>query len=94
MCAESGQVLYLAVLYLADAYAHFTKLVRERNLDVIKRSDFKGLVVPLIHEQFGVRLRNDLVVDERGGVRGWKNVKLPKPSIVICRVDNYLFPMI
>ena len=75
LCAESGQVLYLAVLYLADAYAHFTKLVRERNLDVIKRSDFKGLVVPLIHEQFGVRLRNDLVVDERGGVRGWKNVK-------------------
>jgi len=71
LCAESGQVLYLA-----DAYAHFTKLVRERNLDVIKRSDFKGLVVPLIQEQFGVRLRNDLVVDERGGVRGWKNVRL------------------
>jgi hypothetical protein len=74
LCAESGQVLYLA-----DAYAHFTKLVRERNLDVIKRSDFKGLVVPLIQEQFGVRLRNDLVVDERGGVRGWKNVKLQTP---------------
>ena len=49
---------------------------QERNLDVIKRSDFKGLVVPLIQEQFGVRLRNDLVVDERGGVRGWKNVRL------------------
>lgn len=64
------------VLYLADAYAHFTKLVKDRNLDVIKRSDFKELVVPLIQEQFGVRLRNDLVVDERGGVRGWKNVKL------------------
>ena len=71
LCAESGQVLYLA-----DAYAHFTKLVREKNLDVIKLSDFKGLVVPLIQEQFGVRLRNDLVVDERVGIRGWKNVKL------------------
>ncbi len=64
------------VLFLADAYAQFTKLVKERNLDVIKCSDFKGLVVPLIEEQFGVRLRNDLVVDERGGVRGWKNVRL------------------
>ncbi len=71
LCAEPGQVLYLA-----DAYAQFTKLVKERNLDVIKRSDFKGMVVPLIHEKFGVRLRNDLVVDERGGVRGWKNVRL------------------
>lgn len=35
LCAESGQVLLLA-----DAYAHFTKLVKERNLDVIKRSGF------------------------------------------------------
>lgn len=32
----------------------------QRKVDVIKRSDFKGLVVPLIQEQFGVRLRNDL----------------------------------
>ena len=62
---ESGQVLYLAY-----AYAHFTKLVMEGNLDVIKQSDFKGLVVPLIQEQFGVRLRNDLVVNERCVVWG------------------------
>jgi hypothetical protein len=71
LCAESGQVLYLA-----DAYAHFTKLVKERNLEVVKRSEFKAMMVPLIQEQFGVRLRNDLVVDERSGVRGWKNVRL------------------
>ena len=53
-----------------------SSLVKERNLDLIKRSDFKGLVAPLIQEQFGVHLRNDLVLDERGGVRGWNNVRL------------------
>jgi hypothetical protein len=42
----------------------------------IKRSDFKTMVVPLIKNEFDVALRNDLVVDGRRGVRGWKNVRL------------------
>lgn len=30
----------------------------------------------LVQDQFGVCLRNDLVINERSGIRGWKNVKL------------------
>jgi len=71
LTAEPGKVLLLA-----DAYSVFIKLVKQQNLETIKRSDFKAMVVPIVQEQFGVRLRNDLRIDERSGVRGWKNVGL------------------
>ena len=64
------------VLLLGDAYAAFLKLVKQQNLAPVKRSDFKAMVIPLVQEQFGVSLRNDLKIDERQGVRGWKNMGL------------------
>lgn len=64
------------VLLLADAYAAFCKLVKQENLEPVKRANFKAMVVPLIKEQFNGCLRNDLRIDGRQGVRGWKNVKL------------------
>jgi len=48
----------------------------QRELQPIKRSDFKAMVVPLIKDEFDVALRNDLVVDARQGVRGWKNLRM------------------
>lgn len=39
-------------------------------------SDSKAIVVPLIKNERAVCLRNELRVDERKGVRGWKNVKM------------------
>jgi hypothetical protein len=68
---ESGKVLMLG-----DAYASFCALLKRRDLEPVKRSDCKAMVGPLIREQFDVALRNDLVVDERSGVRGWKNLRL------------------
>ncbi len=62
------------VLLLADAYASFLNLAKQNNLDPLKRSDFKAMVVPFVQEKFAVCLRNDLKIDERSGVRGWKNV--------------------
>jgi len=61
---------------LQDAFATFCNLLKEQSLEPVNRSGFKTMVVPLIKEQFDVCLRNDLVVDGRQGVRGWKNVKL------------------
>ena len=69
LTAEPGKVLLLA-----DAYSVFLRLAKQQNLEPVKRSDFKAMVVPIVQEQFGVRLRNDLRIDERSGVRGWKNV--------------------
>ncbi len=69
LTAEPGNVLLLA-----DAYAAFLKLVKERNLEPIKRPDFKAMVSPFMQEKFAICLRNDLVIDARSGVRGWKNV--------------------
>lgn len=71
LTADSGQILMLH-----DAYSAFCSLLKQRELTPLKRSDFKAIVVPLIKDEFDVALRNDLVVDGRQGVRGWKNVKL------------------
>jgi hypothetical protein len=68
LTSEPGQILRLA-----DAYAVFRGLLKERDLPDIKRSDFKAVVGPLITSSFNVALRNDL--DGAGG-RGWKNVRL------------------
>ena len=71
LSVESGKVLMLA-----DAYLAFCKLLKQRELEPVKRSDFKAMVVPLIRDEFDVCLRNDLVVDGRQGIRGWKDVGL------------------
>lgn len=68
---ESGKILMLQ-----DAYSAFCSLLKQRDLEPLKRPDFKAMVVPLIRDEFAVGLRNDLVVGGRSGIRGWKNVKL------------------
>lgn len=68
LTSEPGQILKLA-----DAFAVFRGLLKQRELPDIKRSDFKAVIVPLIRDQFNVALRNDL--DGAGG-RGWKGVKM------------------
>jgi len=64
------------ILMLQDAYTAFSALLKQRELAPVKRSDFKAMVVPIIKGELDVSLRNDLVVDGRQGVRGWKNVRL------------------
>lgn len=64
------------VLLLHDAYAVFLKMAKRQALEPIKRSEFRDMMVPLIREQFDVGLRNDLVIDERQGVRGWKDLRV------------------
>ena len=49
---------------------------KEKELPDINHSDFKLAVIPLVHDQFNVSLRNDLGGSDGGGVRGWKNVHL------------------
>ena len=71
LTCEPGQILRLG-----DAFNVFRGLLREKELPDIKRSDFKAVVVPMVKEQFGVCLRNDLPGDGLSGVRGWKNVRL------------------
>ncbi|CAM6004946.1 unnamed protein product [Sphagnum balticum] len=71
LISEPGQKLILA-----DAFECFRKLLKERDLPDIKRSDFKAVIDPLIREQFNVALRNDLDRNVGGGIRGWKDVKL------------------
>lgn len=75
LAVESGKILMLQ-----DAYTAFSSLLKERELEPIKRADFRAIVAPLIRDEFQVGLRNDLVVDGRSGVRGWKNVRLSQTS--------------
>jgi hypothetical protein len=53
---------------LHDAFTAFCSLLKQRELEPLKRSDFEAMVVPLIKDEFDVSLRNDLVVDGRQGV--------------------------
>jgi hypothetical protein len=71
LSAEPGHILMLT-----DAYQAFCSILIQRELEPLKRFDFKAIVVPCIKDEFNVCLRNDLVVDGRQDVRGWKNVKL------------------
>jgi hypothetical protein len=71
LAVESGKILMLQ-----DAYTAFCSLLKQRELEPMKRADFKALVAPLIRDEFQVSLRNDLVMNGKSGVRGWKNVKL------------------
>ena len=61
---------------LADAYMAFCRLLKERELAPVKRSDFKAMVVPIVKQEFDCSPRNDLVVDVKQGIRGWKNIRL------------------
>jgi len=71
LVCERGQIMLLT-----DAFSTFCNLLKEHSLEPVKRADFKALVVPMIKQQFDVCLRNDLRIDERQGVRGWKNLRL------------------
>ena len=64
------------ILMLQDAYNAYCRLVKQKELAPVKRSDFKAMVIPMIKDQFNTGLRNDLVVDGKSGQRGWKNVRL------------------
>ena len=71
---EPGQILRLA-----DAYAVFRGLLKQRDLTDMKRSEFKAVVVPLIREQFDLGLRNDLVCQQSQVQQcGWKGLRLDK----------------
>lgn len=63
-------------LLLTDAFSKFCELLKQNSLEPVKRAEFKNMVVPLIKSQFDVCLRNDLKIDERQGVRGWKDLSL------------------
>ena len=67
LTSEPGQILRVN-----DAFAVFRRLLKERELPDIKRSDFKAVLVPLMKDEFNVCLRNDL----GGSGRGWKGVKM------------------
>lgn len=64
------------MLLLTDAFSKFCNLLKEHSLEPVKRAEFKQMVVPMIKQQFDACLRNDLRIDERQGVRGWKNLRL------------------
>jgi hypothetical protein len=63
------------ILLLNDVYAVFKDLVKERQLEPMKRSQFKAAMMPLVRESFNLGLRNDLEVNEKQAA-GWKNVRL------------------
>src|SRR5271170_6598838 len=72
LTGEPGQILRLA-----DAYAVFRSLLKQRDLPDIKRSEFKAVVGSLIRDQFDLGLRNDLISQQSQVQQcGWKGLRL------------------
>lgn len=63
------------IMLIALAYESFARLIKEKEMLPIKRSQFKELMKPLVRERFNTSLRNDLVVDGRY-MQGWKDLAL------------------
>jgi len=63
------------ILLVGVAYEKYAAVVRESELEPVKRSVFKEMMKPLIRERFEICLRNDLVVDGRYA-QGWKDLAL------------------
>lgn len=65
----------------ASVFDQFARLLRERDLFPLKRSQFKDLVSPLIREKFGSGFRGDLVINGKYQ-QGWKNLALNTAVLV------------
>ena len=63
------------VLLIGVAYEKYSALVRENDLEPVKRSVFKEMMKPIVREKWEKCLRNDLVVDGRY-MRGWRDLAL------------------
>ncbi len=64
------------ILTLTDAFQSFSQFLKRKEMDPIKRPFFKGMVIPIVREEFNVSLRNDL----RGRsspkqMCGWKDLR-------------------
>ncbi len=64
------------ILTLTDAFLSFSQFLKRKEMDPIKRPFFKGMVIPIVREEFNVSLRNDL----RGRsspkqMCGWKDLR-------------------
>ena len=70
MVLKPGNVLLIGV-----AYEKYSELVKENDLDPVKRSVFKEMMKPIVREKWEKCLRNDLVVDGRY-MRGWRDLAL------------------
>ena len=64
-----------SVLLVGVAYEKYDGLVRENDLEPVKRSAFKEMMKPIVRDKFNICLRNDLVVGERYS-QGWKDLAL------------------
>ena len=54
--------------------ACFCRMTQQRNLDQLKRSQFKELMRDLIREKYGVALRNDVPDNENKQQQAWKGL--------------------
>ena len=63
-----------ACLTVTQAYDLFCRMTQQRNLDQLKRSQFKELMRDLIREKYGVALRNDVPDNENKQQQAWKGL--------------------
>lgn len=64
------------ILTVGQTYALFTAFTKQRDLPVIKRSNFKGMMADVIRDAYGLGVRNDLVNAETQKQQcGWLGLK-------------------
>lgn len=70
------------ILTLADAFNSYTHLLKHKDMDPIKRPFFKGMVIPIVKEEFKVSLRNDLLTSGNPKqLCGWKDLRMDMDTL-------------
>lgn len=62
------------ILTVTQAYALFSSLSVQNNLNPVKRATFKQMMIEKMKDTFGLSLRRDLVDEHGKQQEGWKNV--------------------
>ena len=65
-----------SILTIGQSFSLFTQFAKARNMQPIKRTDFKGMMADVIRDAYGLGVRNDLKnVETQTQQCGWKGLR-------------------
>lgn len=72
------------ILTVTDAFSCYSQFLKRKDITPPKRELFKGLVAPVIREEFDLGLRNDLPGADNKQKCGWKGLKPAEVNQVLA----------
>lgn len=63
------------ILTVTDAFSCYTQFLKSKDISPPRRELFKGLLAPIVRDEFDLGLRNDLPGSDNKQKAGWKGLK-------------------